>query len=406
MQESYMLLAPGPVNLHPKVREILAQPMIHHRTPQFDAVLKRVLDRLRIIFQTSEPVYAITSTGSGGMEALMVNTCSVGDSVVIVNSGKFGERWIEMAKAYQLKVHEIKVPWGEAVDPKLSEDYLQQNPMTRAVFCQATETSTAVAHPIQEIANIVRKYENSLFLVDGITALGAYNIEIDNWGIDGCVAGSQKAFMLPTGMSFLSFSKKAWRFIPTANIPRYYFDIRGEDKANKKGETWFSSNVAIIKALDFVLDEILNNGLNRHFSEIDKRASFTRHFGERLGFKVYAKRPSNSVTALALPMDSAGQTIDGQKFRERLELEKQITIMGGQDQLKGKILRIGHMGYIEDREMIRLFLAIQDLALQMKFKPLCESTFNPLTQTEMTEWLKSYGSDTYTTIGSVTRSVK
>jgi aspartate aminotransferase-like enzyme len=388
-----MLLAPGPVNLHPKVREILAQPMIHHRTPQFDAVLKRVLDRLRIIFQTAEPVYAITSTGSGGMEALMVNTCSQGDSIVIVNSGKFGERWIEMAKAFQFQVHEIKVPWGKAVDPSQIEKFLQENPTTKAVFCQATETSTAVAHPIQEIANIIRKYENTLFLVDGITALGAYNIEIDNWGIDGCVAGSQKAFMLPTGMSFLSFSKKAWKFIPTANTARYYFDIRGEDKSNKKGETWFSSNVALIRALDFVLDEILGsefNGLKKHFSEIQKRANFTRFFAKRLGFEIYAECPSDSVTALALPMNSENQTIDGQKFRERLELEKQITIMGGQDQLKGKILRIGHMGYIEDREMIRLFLAIQDLAMQMKFKTVCASAFQPLSQNEMSEWLKSY----------------
>jgi aspartate aminotransferase-like enzyme len=196
---------------------------------------------------------------------------------------------------------------------------------------------------------VVSHYPDTLFFVDAITALGAYPLPMDAWGIDGIVGGSQKAFMLPTGMSFISFSKKAQRFFETAKSPRFYFDVRKEKKANASGETFFSSNVALIRALDVVLDLILNIGLDKHFAEIHRRAEFTRKFAQELGFTLYAKAPSDSVTALTVP-----PAMDGQKIRLHLEEVHSITIMGGQDQAKGKIIRVGHMGYIQDSELIRL----------------------------------------------------
>lgn len=348
-QSDYSLLAPGPVNIHPLVRNCLAEPMIHHRTPEFDKILARVLVGLKNIFQTEQAVYLHTSTGSGGMESLLVNVLSKGDKVLAIVSGKFGERWAEMAQYFGAEVTVLTVPWGEAVDIKAVEAHLQRNPETRAVLCQACETSTAVAHPIEDLGRIVSGYPQTLLLVDGITALGAYPLPMDKWHIDGIVAGSQKAFMLPTGLSFVAFSKKAQSFIETADFPRFYFDIRKEIKANKNGETFFSSNVALTKALDVVLKLIEEKSLDKHFEQIRRRAEFTRTYAQKLGFTLYAQSPSDSVTALVVP-----PTIDGQKLRLHLEQKYNITIMGGQDQAKGKIIRIGHMGYIQDHEMHRL----------------------------------------------------
>lgn len=345
----YSLLAPGPVNLHPEVRKALSLPMIHHRTPEFDLILKRVLAGIKYIFQTEQDVFLLTSTGSGGMEALLVNTISPGDKILAIVSGKFGERWAEMAKVFGALVTTLEVPWGEAVQPSMVEQLLKQHPDTRAVLCQACETSTAVAHPIEALGKIIAQYPETLFLVDGITALGAYPLPMDLWQIDGIVAGSQKAFMLPTGMSFISFSQKAWKIIDKNETPRFYFDIRKEKKANANGETYFSSNVAIIRALDVVLSLIKTQGLENLFHSIRRRAEVTRHFGQKLGFNLYTKSPSDSVTALSVPSQ-----MDGQKIRLHLEQTYQITLMGGQDQAKGKIIRIGHMGYIQDSELIRL----------------------------------------------------
>jgi aspartate aminotransferase-like enzyme len=352
------LLAPGPVNLHPEVRKILALPMIHHRTPEFDQILKRVLQNIKKVFQTSQEVYLLSATGSGGMECALINTLQAGDKVIAIVSGKFGERWAQMAQDFGGQVITLNVPWGEAVNTDAFEALLKLNPDTKLVLCQACETSTAVAHPIQKLGEILAKYDNCLFLVDAITALGAYALPMDEWEIDAIVGGSQKAFMLPTGMAFVSFSTKAWNKIETNPMPRYYFDMRKEKKANGNGETFFSSNVSIIRALDWVLNDIEKKTLIRHFHEIQRRAQFTRDFGQRLGLTLYSKSPSESVTALQMPA-----SIDGQKVRQHMEEQFGITIMGGQDQAKGKIIRVGHMGYIQDVELVNLVRAL-GLSLQ------------------------------------------
>lgn len=372
----YLLLAPGPVHLHPKVRDILSEPMIHHRTPLFDKVLSRVLERLPLLFHTKQKVYLLTGTGSGGMEALMVNSCNPGDEILVINSGKFGERWVEMGKAFQLKVHELKIPWGEACSVEQIRPYLDKHPI-RTVFCQATETSTGVKHPIAELGRFIETYPQTLFMVDGITAVGAYPILMDEWSVDGLVAGSQKAFMLPTGMSFISFSAKAWKRLPSITMPRYYYDVRGEDRANQKGETWFSSNVILIKALDVVLDLILTMGLPQHYQEIQQRSQFTQFCLDKMNLKLFPKVASESVTAFCLP-----EGVDSQALRNALEKDYNITIMGGQDQLRGKILRIGHMGYIETKDQVRLMMDLQSVLKTFQV------SFNPVTQEEMLQWFQ------------------
>lgn len=347
------LLAPGPVNLHPEVRRLLGLPMIHHRTPEFDAIFAKALSGLKSIFGTTENVFIHTATGSGGMESLIVNTLSPGDEVLSIVSGKFGERWADMAKTFGITVHVLKVPWGEAVKTEEVEKHLKIHPQVRAVLCQACETSTAVRHPIEEIAALIKNLPETLFLVDGITAVGAYPLPMDAWGIDGLVAGSQKAFMLPTGLSFVSFSKKAWAKIPDARCPRFYFDIRQEKKSNDKGESTFSANVPVIRALEWVVSEIQRHGLEAHYHTIDRRARWTRAFANEAGLGLFSQSPSASVTAILMPTG-----IDGQKIREDLEKNYSVTVIGGQDQAKGKILRVGHMGFIQDHEMMHLFRSL------------------------------------------------
>lgn len=348
-QQQNNVLAPGPVNLHPKVREALALPMIHHRTPEFDQILKRVLGGLKNVFQTQEDCFVLSCTGSGGMEALLVNTLSPGDKVIGIDSGKFGERWCEMAQTFGAELITHKVEWGKTVRVSDIAALLEKNPKTKIVMTQACETSTGVKHPVKELGELVAKYPDCLFLVDGITALGAFPLPMDEWKIDGLVGGSQKAFMLPTGLAMFSFSKKAWAKIGKNPQARYYFDVGRERKANQNGETFFSSNVTLIRALDVVLQLISEKGLPALFAEIAERARWTREMGKAMGFSLYAEAPAESVTALAVP---AG--FDGQKIRVELERQFGITIMGGQDQAKGKIIRIGHMGYIQKSDLENL----------------------------------------------------
>lgn len=374
-----LLLAPGPVQLHPEVQKILSLPMIHHRTPEFDSILKTVLSDLKTLFVTKENVFILSSTGSGGMEALLINVIRPKAKVLAIISGKFGERWAEMAQTFGAEVHKLEVPWGSAVNVEDVEKFLKENPDTEVVMSQACETSTATVHPIKEIAAVVAKTK-AVFLVDAITALGAMPLPMDEWQIDGLVAGSQKAIMLPTGLSFISFSQKAWAKIKDNPTPRYYFDVRKEQAANDKGETFFSSNVALIRALDFVLKDIKATGLEGLFKTIQRRAFYTRTMANVLGLEVYSKNPSDSVTALSLPPG-----FDGAKFREHLEKSYNVTVMGGQDQLKGKIIRLGHMGYITDTDLHqtteRLAAGLNDFGFSLDLQKVSDASLH---------WLKEH----------------
>lgn len=294
------------------------------------------------------------------MESALVNVLSPGDIVASVVSGKFGERWADMAEAYGAKVERLEIPWGESAVIEKFEIWLEQ--LKRAgrapqiLLSQACETSTGALHPIREMAKALRRVSpDTLFLVDAITALGALPLPMDEWDLDGVVGGSQKAFMLPTGLSFLAFSERAWAKVPSAKSPRFYFDIRTELEANQRGETGFSSAVPLVKALEIVLREIEAMGgwevVHRRIATLSRA---TRASLETLGLPSFAKVPSPSLTALVVP-----NGMDGQKWRATLETDHGLVLMGGQDQLKGKVLRIGHMGYIPDFDLLR---AIETIA--------------------------------------------
>lgn len=358
----YRLMAPGPVPVSESVRQALALPMIHHRTPEFEAIFQRVLKNLKPVFATEQPVMILPTTGSGGMEAAIVNVFSPGDHILAIVSGKFGERWAEMARVYGLKVHELKVKNGSAVEPAEVAALLKSHPEIKGVMTQACETSTATWHPIQELAAIVKAKSDCLFLVDGITAVGCAPLPMDDWGLDVLVAGSQKAFTLPTGLSFVALSKKSWAFNQTARCPRYYLDLLAEKKANEKGQTNFSSSVSLIRGLDVFLKEALGCGLVGIQKRCAQLAEATRQAAQDLKLCVFSQSPSPSVTAIALP-----PTLDGDKLRVHIEKQYNVTVMGGQDELKGKILRIGHMGAISNRDQLATIEALGRSLIDFKF---------------------------------------
>ena len=362
MLNEYRLLTPGPVQMPPEILRALGQNMIHHRTPEFEDVLKRCLKNLKAVFQTQQPVLILPSTGSGGMEAALVNLFSPGDELLSIVSGKFGERWSEMAQAFGLNVTTLNVPWGEAVDPIQVRKHLEQNPRIRGVMTQACETSTATLHPVKELAEITRE-SGALLLVDGITALGAMDLPMDLWGIDVLVAGSQKAFMLPTGLAFIALSERAWERSVAARCPRFYFDLARERKANESTQTYFSSSVTLIRALDVALNLMLKEGLSSYVRKYTRLAEALRAGGEALGLKIYSKAPSPSVTAFLVP-----DGLDSEKLRLHLERSYRITVMGGQDQLKGKILRVGTLGYVRPEDILAVVEATGQALKDFGFK--------------------------------------
>jgi aspartate aminotransferase-like enzyme len=364
-----VLMTPGPVPLPPEVLDVLALPMEHHRTIEFMALYARVLTNLQKVFVSSEPAFIHTSTGSGGMESAIVNTLSPGDHVLCVVSGKFGERWAEMADVFGVRVTRLQVEWGKVVRVEEIERHLRAHPETKAVLTQACETSTGVLHPIREIANVVRKTK-AILMVDAITALGAVPLPMDEWGIDIMIGGSQKAFMLPTGLSFISFSKKAWALTETSKIPKFYFNIRSEKAANEKGESYFSTSVTHIRALDFVIELFLKVGMHKVHERIQTLSKATLIASRELGLKILSEVPSPSVTAILMP-----DGVDSQKVRAHMEKNANVIVMGGQDHLKSKIIRIGHMGAISDDDLLLTLTALVQAIQSLKTDVISDEAF-------------------------------
>jgi aspartate aminotransferase-like enzyme len=356
MQRKYYLLAPGPVPVPPKVLAAMSEPIIHHRAPAFVKVLEEVRGGLKFLFQTKNEVLILASSGTGAMEGAVTNTLCKGDTSLVVRAGKFGERWAEICEAYGVKPICIDVPWGQAVDPKLIAQELEKNPTIRAVFIQASETSTGVMHPIREIAEIVKKYDNTLLIVDAISGIGVFDLPVDKWGLDVVVSGSQKAFMLPPGLAFVTLSDKALSFVEKSDIPKYYFNFKKElKKLVKDNETNFTPAVSLIMGLREALNMIKEDGLEKAFKRHARLADATRAAAKALGLELYAPdSPSNAVTAIKAP---AG--IDGQKIVKILRDKHNITIAGGQSEAKGKIFRIAHMGYLDAYDIIMVVSALE-----------------------------------------------
>lgn len=358
------LLAPGPTPIPPEVLQAMAQPIIHHRAPEYEAIFANVRRDLRLLFQCKNEVLMFAASGTGAMEGAVVNTLSRGDPVVVIRGGKFGERWAEICEAYGVRVLPVDVPYGKSVDPAAVAAVLQREPAVKAVFATHSETSTGAAHDIQATSAIVRNTP-AVLIVDAITSLGVMDLPMDAWGVDIVVAGSQKALMLPPGLAFAALSDKAWAVAPTARLPKYYFNFTTERKAIEKNQSAYTPAVSLVVGLRESLRLILAEGLGNVFARHDRLARATRAGVQALGLELFAEHPGCACTAVKAPAGiESGAIVRG--FRKR-----GITIAGGQGSMKGKIFRIAHMGYVDGFDVLTplgtLESVLADLGCPVKF---------------------------------------
>jgi len=318
----------------------MSQPLIHHRTPEFEALFAQVQEKLQWLFQTKRTVLILAASGTGAMEAAVSNTCSPGDTVIVVNGGKFGERWLKISQAFGAKVVELKVEWGAAVTVDAVAQALEAHPDARAVLVQASETSTTVLHPVEQISALTRN-TNTLLVVDGITSVGATDTPMDRWGIDILVTGSQKALMLPPGLAFLALSDKAWKWVEATRQPRYYFDLRREHKEQQKHTTAYTPAISLINGLHEVLRLMQEEGLEHIFARHSLLAAASRAAAQAMGLRLLAPAsPSSAATGIWLP-----DGVDGSRLLKYMRDRMGVDIAGGQDHLKGKVVRVSHIGY-------------------------------------------------------------
>ncbi|MDD5432850.1 MAG: alanine--glyoxylate aminotransferase family protein [Candidatus Omnitrophica bacterium] len=362
MRKNY-LLTPGPTPLPPEVCEAQAKPIIHHRTPQFQAILKEVGEGLKYVFQTTGDVYILTSSGTGAMETAVVNLLSSGDSALVVQGGKFGERWTEICKAYGINAEVIDVEWGKAVSAQEIEKRLKANPKIKAVFTTLCETSTGVANDIEAIGKVV-KNSDSVLVVDAISGLGAIDLKTDAWNVDVCVSGSQKGLMLPPGLAFISVSKKAWEKVAVSKCPKYYFNLNKAKKAWESTDTPFTPAISLVIALAEAIKIMREDGLENIFARHKKMADATRAAMKALGLELFAPTAaSDVVTSVKVP-----QGIDGEKLVKTMRDTYKVTIAGGQAELKGKVFRFAHMGFIEEFDIIVGISCLEKVLNKMGYK--------------------------------------
>jgi aspartate aminotransferase-like enzyme len=363
MEKKY-LFSPGPTMLPPEVLLKMAEPIMHHREPEFEKIFAEIREGLKYLFQTKNEVLIFTSSGTGAMEGAVSNILSKGDKALVVRGGKFGERWAEICKAYEIEFVPIDVEWGKAVNPEQIQKALESNHSIRAVYTQASETSTGVRHPIPEIAEIVKRYEETVLVVDAITGIGVFNLPMDAWGIDVLISGSQKALMLPPGLAFAALSDKAWKFVERSDLPKYYFDFKKELKSSKKNQSSYTPAISLFVGLREALRLIQKEGREGVFQRHERLAMATRAAVKALGLELYAPdSPSNAVTAVKVPGG-----IDGERLKDLFFEKFGITVAEGQDRAKGKIIRIAHLGYYERLDMVMVISALEMLLKEMGYK--------------------------------------
>jgi len=359
------LLTAGPTPVPERVLLAMARPMLYHRVPAFTECLREVQDSLRWLMQTKQLPLVLGGSGTAGMDAAVCNFLKTGDKAVVVRGGKFGERWGKICQAYGVECVFIDVEWGKGVDPKAVAEALDKNPGVRAVYATASETSTATKHDVEAIARVVAPREDVILCVDAITAVGVFEVPVDQWGIDVTVVGSQKALMLPPGLAMVVVSDKGWKANERASLPRFYLDLLRERKSQDKGETAFTPPVSLVvglrESLRMLKEETLPGVWNRH----ERLAKATRAASGGLGLELFSSSPTNAVTAYRVP-----NGIDGTAVIKQMRTRYGITIAGGQDHLKGKIVRIAHIGYVSEFDVITaisgLEMTLSDLGYVMR----------------------------------------
>jgi aspartate aminotransferase-like enzyme len=349
------IYSPGPVEVSPATALEMARPIMHHRTAEFESVLAEVVDGLKYVFQTEGDMLLFACSGTGAMEGAVVNVLNPGDKAICVVGGKFGERWSQLVSKYGALPVNIDVQWGKAVDPETVARELAADPSIKAVYIQATETSTGVAHPVQDVARVVGGYDDTVLVVDAISAAGVMNLPVDDWGLDIVVGGSQKAWRLPPGLAFVSVSEKAWNMVQRCTQPRYYFDWVREQKSISKNTTAFTPAVSLILGLRQVLADIREEGLDSLFARAALYADVFRTAMKALGLQLFAPdSPADSITAVCAP---AG--INARDIVAKLSSRYGITIAAGQDHIRETVFRVSHMGYLDALDMVTAVAAVE-----------------------------------------------
>ncbi|MCL2883800.1 MAG: alanine--glyoxylate aminotransferase family protein [Coriobacteriia bacterium] len=356
MRKEY-LMTPGPTPVPSEVLLAQARPMIHHRTAEFDAVVKNCAEGLKYVFQTEESdVLIFASSGTGAMESAIANCFCAGDKVLVTTNGKFGQRMQQISKAYGLDVHLLEYGWQQVVSPAAIAEFLQANPDTRGVVVTQSETSSGVLNDVKAVGAIVREYPECVFIVDSITGIGAVDVKTDEWGLDVVMTGSQKGLMLPPGLAAVSVSPKAWKAYERSTLPKYYFDWKKYKKNLADNTTPFTPAVSLMIGLNESLKLMKAEGIENIIARHARLAEATRKGCEALGLELFApvEGRGNAVTPVWVP-----EGIDGKKLVNIMKNKHGVTVAGGQDDYVGRIFRVGHLGYFGDFDIITTLVALE-----------------------------------------------
>jgi len=347
------LFTPGPTPVPEGVLEAMHAQPVYHRSDEFRHLLRTVRSGLQYFFQTSGPVLTLTSSGTGGMESTFVSLFSPGDTIIAVNGGKFGERWVALPRALGLEVIEVRTAWGDAVTVPEVLQALDRSPRARAVYLTYSETSTGTVIDLQGIARAIHEHSDALVCVDAVSAAGALELHSEEWGIDACVTASQKALMLPPGLAFVALSERACDAIRAARLPRFYLDLGRALEADRRGDTPWTPAITLVVGLERALSMIRQEGLEQVWKRHATVAAGVRAGVRALGLELFSRSPSNAVTAIVLPPALAW---DG--LRRMLKEETGVTLAGGQGEYSGRIFRIGHLGYVDQGDVLEVIGAL------------------------------------------------
>jgi aspartate aminotransferase-like enzyme len=365
------LFTPGPTPLLPAAQTAMASFTAHHRTADFRALFRRVLADLKEFIGTQNDVLVLSCSGTGVMEGAVSNLTSPGDKVLVLTAGKFGERWTGLAKAFGCKVDVLSAPYGETLS--LDDIQARVTPDVRIVFVQATESSTGARHDVEAIAKIVRAQgDRTLLVVDAITGLGTTHLDVDGWGVDFIIGGSQKALMMPPGLAYCAVSERAWKRMDATTSPRYYFDLRKERKSAAKGESAYTPATSLFAAMGAALDFVrgmgngdLAKGREDLVNNAELCAEMTRAGAKALGLKLYASKPAAALTAISAP-----EGIDSGRFVKEFRETFDAVVANGQGEMKGKLFRIAHIGYYDYLDTIGILGALEHVLARVSETPV------------------------------------
>ncbi|WP_269609220.1 pyridoxal-phosphate-dependent aminotransferase family protein [Prochlorococcus marinus] len=357
MQDKLNLMIPGPTPVPENVLSCMSKHPIGHRSGDFQEIVQKTTEQLKWLHQTTADVLTITGSGTAAMEAGIINTLSKGDEVICGENGKFGERWIKVAKAYGLNVKVVKAEWGQPLDPNQFKRILEEDTdnKIKAVILTHSETSTGVINDLKAINNEVKIHSKAITIADCVTSLGACNIPMDEWGIDVIASGSQKGYMIPPGLSFVAMSKRAWEANALSDLPKFYLDLKQYLKTVNKNSNPFTPAINLYFALEASLNMMQKEGLNNIFSRHARHQKATEEGIKAMGLKLFTKAGFGSPAITAVEPEN----IDAENIRKSIKNDFDILLAGGQDHLKGKIFRIGHLGFVNDRDIVSVISALE-----------------------------------------------